>query len=540
MGRMLIARGMALAVDETDHFVVKVCKGFSADVLGTKIKIEYHFDHPVFLKEISDTQCPNKDYFLSHGLDLFVPMISSTKMIGALCLGSKMTKQDFTKRELEFLDSLSNIAAASIENALMFDKLEKVNRRLDKKVQELKTLFEIGKELNSTLELSRIVNILQFTIMGEMAVNKLLLFIKQNGTFQLVANRGINDSSQIFSLLTEARMLNFLEQQQSSILIEEHTEHNELTILHKAGLNVLVPMRVQEDSAGILLLGPKMSRTPYAPDELDFLSTLGNRVMISIENARLFEETLEKQRLEEEIAIARDIQQRLLPRSFPQIKTLDIYGFNIPSQQVGGDYFDCFELDGDRVALAIGDVSGKGVGASLLMSNLHAGLNTLIDSNIEMHAILAKLNNLIYENTNYDKFITFFYGEYNIKTADFTFVNAGHNPPYLFHQDGSFELLEDGGLLLGMMPNMVYETGTVTIKPGDFIVTFTDGVTEAKDKTGDMYEEDRLEEFIGGCMAKDLSVKEFADVLISELNRFSKGVPQADDITFLGMKLNQD
>ncbi len=541
MGRMLITRGMALAAEDSGQFVIKVSKGFGDEVLGKKLDIHYHLDSPVFLKELPESQCPNKDFFLSKGLDLFVPMISSNKMVGALCLGSKMTREDFSKRELEFLDSLSNIAAASIENALMFGKLKAVNRQLDKKVQELNTLFEIGKNLNSTLDLSKIVNILQFTIMGEMAVNKLLLFIEKNGAFELAANRGINDSSQIFTLLTEPAMLSFLAQQLTSTVVDDHKEISELAILHKAGLRVIVPMRVQEETKGVLLLGPKMSRAPYAPDELDFLSTLGNRVMISIENARLFEETLEKQRLEEEIAIARDIQQRLLPSHFPQIKGLDIYGFNIPSQRVGGDYFDCFELENDRVALAIGDVSGKGVGASLLMSNLHAGLNTLIDLNIEMHAMLAKLNNLIYENTNFDKFITFFYGEYNIKTAEFSFVNAGHNPPYLFHKDGSYELLEDGGLLLGMMPNMVYDTGVVKLAPGDFIVTYTDGVTEAKDNTGDMYEEERLQDFIGNCMDKELSVKAFADLLISELNRFSKGVvPQADDITFLGMKLNQD
>lgn len=538
MGRMLITRGMALAVDDSGQFVTQVCKGLPHDVLGKKMEIHYQFDHPVFLKELPDTECPNKDYFLEMGLDLFVPMISSTKMIGALCLGSKMSKQDFTKRELEFLDSLSNIAAASIENALMFGQLEAVNRQLDKKVQELKTLFEVGKELNSTLDLTKIINILQFTIMGEMAVNKLLLFIEQDQEFELLANRGINDSSQIFGSLTNAEMLSFLAQHASPTLVEENGDKNEFTLLHKAGLRVIVPLRIQEETKGVLLLGPKMSRLPYADDELDFLSTLGNRVMISIENARLFEDALEKKRLEEEIAIARDIQQRLLPSTFPKIESLDIYGFNIPSQQVGGDYFDCFKLDEQRVALAIGDVSGKGIGASLLMSNLHAGLHTLIDSNIEMHAMLAKLNNLIYENTHYDKFITFFYGEYNIEKSEFTYVNAGHNPPYIFHKDGSFELLEEGGLLLGMMANMVYDTGTVKVAPGDFIITFTDGVTEAKDKTGDMYEEPRLEQFIGGCMTNDLTVKEFADVLISELNKFSKGVPQADDITFLGLKLS--
>ena len=537
MGRMLITRGMALAVDDNGGFIIKVAKGLSNDVVNQKIQINYQFQQPLFLHDLSAEQCPDRDILLEKGLLLFVPMLSTNRMVGAICLGPKMSHNPFSKNELEFLNSLSNIAAASIENALMFNKLENVNRQLDKKVQELNTLFDIGKELNATLDLSKIINILLFTIMGEMAVNKLLLFLGKDGKLELAANRGLNNSSQLFHEITKADMLNYLVERRASTLVIPNDPDKEVNLLHKAGFRVIVPMRIQQDTKGVLLLGPKMSGVAYEEGELEFLSTLGNRVMISIENARLFEEALEKQRLEEEIAIARDIQQRLLPRSFPQVEALDIYGFNIPSRQVGGDYFDCFEKQNGRIALAIGDVSGKGVGASLLMSNLHAALHTLIDSPIEMRNLISKLNDLIYENTNFDKFITFFYGEFDAKTSKFTYVNAGHNPPYIFHPDGSFELLEEGGLLLGMMPNMSYDTGFVTMHPGDMIITFTDGVTEAKSKSDDMYEEERLEKLIGESVKQKLSVEEFARVLINEIQMFSKGVPQTDDITMLGFKL---
>ncbi|MBN1559242.1 SpoIIE family protein phosphatase [candidate division KSB1 bacterium] len=537
MGRMLISRGMALAVDDDGGYVVKVVKGFSAKLKDQKIFLEYQFEHPVLLTSLSAEQCPNRDYFLSKGLSLAVPMLRTNRLVGALCLGDKMNGQKFTKKELEFLNSLSNIAAAAIENALMFNKIERMNRQLDKKVQELNTLFDIGKELNSTLELAKIINILQFTIMGEMAVNKLLLFLKRNEEFYLAANRGVNSSSQLFQSMMEQPILGELAQQQSPCYVQADNLTAALALIRKGGFQVIVPMRIQQETKGILLLGPKMSTIPYADDELDFLSSLGNRAMISIENARLFEEALEKERLEEEIAIARDIQQRLLPSSFPQLDHLEIYGFNIPSRQVGGDYFDCFLLDDDRVALAIGDVSGKGIGAALLMSNLHAGLHILTDSDMSMDRVISRLNNLIYENTNIDKFITFFYAEYNVRTRILAYINAGHNPPYIFHRDGSCELLEKGGLLLGMMGNRIYETGYVTLAPGDFLITYTDGVTEAKNKGGDMYEELRLENLVRECMKKDVSVEDFANILINELRIFAKGVPQADDITMLALKL---
>ncbi|RQW07131.1 GAF domain-containing protein [candidate division KSB1 bacterium] len=538
MGRMLISRGMALAIDENGGYSIKVVKGIPGDLKDSKIYLEQHFVQPVLIEMLSD-QCPNRDFFLSKGLNLLVPIISSNRMVGLLCLGPKMSSQKFSKNELEFLNSLSNLAATSIENALMFTRLETVNRQLDKKVQELKTLFEIGKELNSTLDLGKIYNIFLFTIMGEMAVNKLLLFLERGDKLTLAANRGVNDSSPLFQTLIEPDMLDYLSKHRTPFHISRDNSDKHVHILYKAGFQAVLPMGIQEETKGILLLGPKMSSSPYSDDDLEFLSTLGNRVMISIENARLFEETLEKQRLEEEIAIARDIQKRLLPSRFPQYDSLEIYGLNIPSRQVGGDFFDCIELDGQRIALAIGDVSGKGVGASLLMSNLHAGLHTLIDSNIDIHSLIGRLNNLIYENTNADKFITFFYAEYDLKTGRFTYVNAGHNPPYLYHGDGSFELLEKGGLLLGMLPNMIYEMGYVTLVPGDFIMTFTDGVTEAKDIAGEMFEEERLEKLITNFVTKKASVEDFANSLVKELFNFSKGVPQADDITLLGLRVKE-
>ncbi|MBN1480934.1 SpoIIE family protein phosphatase [candidate division KSB1 bacterium] len=529
---------MALAIDENGGYSIKVVKGIPGDLKDSKIYLEQHFVQPVLIEMLSD-QCPNRDFFLSKGLNLLVPIISSNRMVGLLCLGPKMSSQKFSKNELEFLNSLSNLAATSIENALMFTRLETVNRQLDKKVQELKTLFEIGKELNSTLDLGKIYNIFLFTIMGEMAVNKLLLFLERGDKLTLAANRGVNDSSPLFQTLIEPDMLDYLSKHRTPFHISRDNSDKHVHILYKAGFQAVLPMGIQEETKGILLLGPKMSSSPYSDDDLEFLSTLGNRVMISIENARLFEETLEKQRLEEEIAIARDIQKRLLPSRFPQYDSLEIYGLNIPSRQVGGDFFDCIELDGQRIALAIGDVSGKGVGASLLMSNLHAGLHTLIDSNIDIHSLIGRLNNLIYENTNADKFITFFYAEYDLKTGRFTYVNAGHNPPYLYHGDGSFELLEKGGLLLGMLPNMIYEMGYVTLVPGDFIMTFTDGVTEAKDIAGEMFEEERLEKLITNFVTKKASVEDFANSLVKELFNFSKGVPQADDITLLGLRVKE-
>jgi phosphoserine phosphatase RsbU/P len=538
MGRMLISRGIALAANEEAEFSVKVVKGLPKEIGEMSFHFTYDFRAPILVADLPDEACKYKSFFQSVGIELIVPMTSPSRMVGALCLGGKMTKTPFIPRELEFLNSLSNIASTALENALIFQKLESVNRRLDKKVQELNTLFEIGKELNSTLDKAQIINILQFTIMGEMAVNKMLMFLQEDDDFELVLNKW-PDSEAIIHAVDKDALRNRLARLKETVQLPRDTHQRGFGTLAESGVYAIVPMRIQDETSGVLLLGPRLSNFPYEPEDLEFLSTLCNRVLVSLENVRLFEETLEKQRLEEEMAIAKEIQQRLLPGSFPESVDYEIYGFNLPSRQVGGDYFDCIALENEKIALAIGDVSGKGVGASLLMSNLHAGLHTLLQSNLPMNEMITRLNDLIYRNTNFDKFITFFYSEFDLLNCTLTYVNAGHNPPLLFHDDGSFELLDKGGLIIGMLPDVSYETGTVALRKGDLLIAITDGVTEARSINDEMYDDFRLQALISRVFQLDISLHELADMLISEVETFCEGMPQADDITMLALKIRR-
>jgi phosphoserine phosphatase RsbU/P len=538
MGRMLIGRGLALAANEDAEFSVKVVKGLPKQVSDMSFRFVYDFRAPILVADIPDEACKYKAFFQSIGVELIVPMTSPDRMVGALCLGGKMTKSPFTPRELEFLNSLSNIASTALENALIFQKLESVNRRLDKKVQELNTLFEIGKELNATLDKERIINILQFTIMGEMAVNKMMMLLQEDDDFQFVLNKW-PDNEAIVHAVGEENLRNKLARLKEPVQLPRENHHRGFKTLAEEDVHAVIPMRIQDETSGVLLLGPRLSALSYEPEDLEFLSTLCNRVLVSLENVRLFEETLEKQRLEEEMAIAKEIQQRLLPGSFPESVDYEIYGFNLPSRQVGGDYFDCITIDDHRLALAIGDVSGKGVGASLLMSTLHAGLHTLLQSNLPMNEMITRLNDLIYRNTNFDKFITFFYSEYDPADRTLTYVNAGHNPPFLYHNDGSFELFDKGGLIIGMLPGVAYETGMVTLRQGDLLVAVTDGVTEARNIKDEMYDDFRLQALVNRCSRENISPHELVDILIFEVEAFCQGMPQADDITVLALKVRK-
>ncbi len=536
MGRMMISRGLVMVAYEQQSFEVEVIKGLPRDLLRKKLYIESELLKPTLLKDISIDECRWKNFFTDLGIELLLPIVSTQRTVGIMGLGRKLGLVPYSSAEIDFLNSLSNIAATAIENAMMFHRLEKVNRQLDKKVQELNTLFEIGQELNSTLDREKIVSLLIYAIMGELMVNRSYVFLKEDGHFKLASHRGARGEAADLEALTGKGFLKSLGRLTSPILVNDAELSRNLKVLQRLGLAVAAPMRIQDETKGVIVLGEKINRQSFTPDDLEFIATLSNLAMTSIENARLFEETLEKQRIEEELSIAREIQQRLLPRTFPEIPSFEIYGVNLPSRQVGGDYFDCIVLDPEHVAITIADVSGKGIPASLIMSNLQAGLHSLIAPHADIANMMFKLNNLIYAHTTYDKFITFFYAEVDVKEKSMVYVNAGHNPPYLWSKNGKLKTLETGGLVLGMMPNMMYETEKVQLNCGDALLLFTDGVTEAVDIHRKQFEEWRLEKLLSH--GQNLSGRELIDKVIGELNKFAKGAPQADDITMLALKVN--
>jgi sigma-B regulation protein RsbU (phosphoserine phosphatase) len=370
--------------------------------------------------------------------------------------------------------------------------------------------------------------------MGEMVVNRCLIFLEENGQMILKLSKGHRDENELLPFEAEDFLQKLSGLNEPIYLKEGGKYKTPLKNFKNAFFPVIVPMRIQSKTKGILAIGDRITKLPFYDDNLEFLLTLGNEALICLENARLFKETLEKQKMEEELALAREIQQRLLPKDCPTFEKYEITGMNVSSLQVSGDYFDCIQLAENRHCLAIADVSGKGTPASLLMANLQAVLNALIDPQIPLEVITGKINNLIYKNTNYDKFITFFIGILDIKENNFQFVNAGHNPPIFFHQDGRYELLADGGLLLGMLPNMHYQKGIVSLRPGDWIVMFTDGVTEAQNVQAEDFDDERLLQVIREN--KSESADMMKEKILAAVKEFCGEAPQSDDITLLIVK----
>ncbi len=463
------------------------------------------------------------------GLRICVPAAYKARNLALLCFGAGLGGKEYSGEELEYVSLVGTLTATALLKADNLRSLTRAKRYLEGKTQLLTTLFEISREFTTLLDQEEIVRLLTYRLMGQLMVSRFALFTrKDNGAFELSLNR--------LKITPQQRHIDAL-QRLTSIVNTQRTQLEDEALqhfAHEADAEMFVPMRVQKETKGVLVVGRKLNRMAFEEEDENYLEALANTAMSALESARLFREELEKKRLEEELNIARKIQQGLLPDEVPQYDRVELAARNIPSKQVGGDYFDIIPLDEENVLLAIADVSGKSTPAALLMANTQAALRALAGLDLPLAVMVARINDLLVQNTNSDKFVTFFCGRLNLRTMRMIYVNAGHNPPMLLRANGEMEDLRDGGIILGVMETMMpYEEGVADLHAGDTLLMYTDGVSEALDREGREFTEARLLEVL------KRSQHETADVLVNnillEVERHSYGVNQSDDITMIAL-----
>jgi len=274
---------------------------------------------------------------------------------------------------------------------------------------------------------------------------------------------------------------------------------------------------------------------PFDDTDQMLLDALVRQLHASLENRFLLAQSLEKQKIEQDIAVAASIQQRILPTTLPTIAGYELAGINIPSKSVGGDYYDCIPLGDGRYALVIADVSGKGVPAALLVSSLHAYLSAYLESPISLVDLSRRLNKVIWGAATEDKFITAFLAILTPESGELTFVNAGHTPVYLLRQDGSVQELTTGGIPFGMLEiELPYTQEGVLVRPGDRLLLYTDGIPEAMNAVGDLYDSVKpFKDFFLGHVTP--TAAQFIQEMVGEMKAFIGSAPQSDDITALYM-----
>ena len=294
-----------------------------------------------------------------------------------------------------------------------------------------------------------------------------------------------------------------------------------------------VPIEIESDARGLLVVADKESRRgvgPFPETDGRTLGLFANQAAIALENARLHREALEKERLEREIQIAADIQQRLLPTSYPDIEGFELAGWSRPARHVGGDYYNLLARPGGRLAAVVADVSGKGMPAALMVSTAHSALNLLLD-HAEIGAdLVERLNRHILDASAPNKFITLLLAEIDPPSGGVNYVNAGHNPALLVRRGGEVEELAPGGLPLGMFAGS-YRDGRADLRSGDLLCLFSDGITEAEEPGGEEFGPARLADLLRQGAEKPLH--DLVTSIDAAALEFAEGADQADDQTLV-------
>lgn len=452
---------------------------------------------------------------------------TSNHHIGFLCLGPKGNKKELVASEIEFIESLTIISSVAIANSRMFKEMRHINRRLDRKVHDLNTLLELSKDFNLMVDRDEIARVFKFAMLGQMLIRTFFFALDDDGEKSIVSISGIKEEP------TKEELDKLFAMDD----VTHISERSDCEFLNENNIKLVIGLKFQNEKIGVVGVGLRGNKQEYGAEEVNFLQSLGNLALLTIQKTQLLDERIQMQRMEEELSLAKNIQIGLLPDPLPTIDRFDLSAINISSRQVGGDYFDFIETPQKNHLLAIADVTGKGVPASLLMANLQSMLHALAPIDVTMSEATGSINDIIHKNTPADKFITFFWGMIMDEGTRFKYVNAGHNPPMMYRKaSDEVILLEEGGVILGAMPTLMpYESSEIDLEPGDLIVFFTDGVTEAMnpDQTEE-YEEDRLME----CIKKNRhkSSKEIQDAIIDDINAFSNNI-QYDDITIIVLKV---
>ena len=307
------------------------------------------------------------------------------------------------------------------------------------------------------------------------------------------------------------------------------------------GARLAVALRTKHEILGLLLLGPPVDqadRAEYGAAEKGVLNACAAQFALMIENGRLTSRVLEQEKLRRDLALAAEVQKRLLPDRPPDMSMAALAGVSLPARSVGGDYFDFIDVGDKRIGIALADVAGKGVAAALIMSSVQASLRILSsETDISLPQLAVKMNRFLHRSTGSNSYATFFYAQIDERNRQLRYVNAGHLPPYLLRSSpSSIQELSTGGAVIGLFPQMAYEEATIDLRPGDVLVAFTDGVTEAMNASEEEFGEERLKELLRQIV--HLPVDEISATISDALKNWIKDAAQYDDLTFVVMKVN--
>ncbi|MBV9505710.1 MAG: SpoIIE family protein phosphatase [Acidobacteriia bacterium] len=431
----------------------------------------------------------------------------------------------------EEADGPSTTEVTSLEGALSNQTMV-LERGGTKASAPLQALIRAGQELSESQPLEQLVRSILDLAIEAVNAQRGVVMVLENGELVARANKG--NGFRISSTVRDRVM-----KEKCSILVRDaqmdEAFKSQMSIVQQRVRTMMaVPLQTKDRILGLIYLDCPSILREFSKEDLSLLTVMANIAAVRLENARLAEIEQAERIIRRDMAQAAEIQQGILPAAAPEVPGLDLAGFNAPCRTVGGDYYAFHAFPDGRVGLALGDVSGKGMPAALMVMAFDARLRALMEMKPSAAALVSHLNKVTCENCPSNRFITFFFGILDPATGELAFANAGHNPPVLIRASGQAEMLQGGGPVLGILPIAGYAEEHAQMANRDVLVIYSDGVTEANNVAGEEFGEERLIEVLESCRSAPASA--IVSAITDALNQFTAGAAQTDDITLVVAK----
>ncbi|HEY9196102.1 MAG TPA: PP2C family protein-serine/threonine phosphatase [Mucilaginibacter sp.] len=397
-------------------------------------------------------------------------------------------------------------------------------RLLLKRQSELNSLLEITRAINKNTSTAVLIQMLEVILQNYLQVGRLRFLIEKDDKFVCISKYGGEGES----ALQLSKACNKLSKIKTPIAIAGHED----VTLRK--YNYFIPIYHKSKALAYALIGDFNTSGEMLSNDLNFIQTLMNVIVVALENKKLFRERLQAERFQHEMELAAEVQSMLIPRRIHKDDGVEVGAKYLPHQNIGGDYFDFIRLNENEFLWCIADVSGKGIPAAMLMANFQASLHAWAAVDSELTNMIDRLNKVVFNNTQGERFITLFLARYNEKKRKLNYVNAGHNPTILY-SNGEAVPLKLGTTMIGVFEELPFlNEGEVDLDPGSLIVNYTDGLMDFESTSTRVWNEDKLLDFVKSH--GKLTPDNFNNAILDHLNTVHKSKP-IDDITLLTLRI---
>jgi len=461
---------------------------------------------------------------------LVVPLVHSEQLIGFIIIELEQPGS-IDRKTLEFLGFLGLQVSVSIENARLY-------RQIQRESLEKTLLLEVAKKISSSIELEEVLNLIIDSVRQVIPYDAAGIFLTdKKGNIHPEILRGYDAEAVKRADLKVGRgLIGVVAKSGRGLIINNVLKEKRYIIARKETRSELIaPLYWRRKIIGVVNIESDKENA-FVESDLSLLEALAGHAAIAIENARLHQRLMEQQMLEREMRLAREIQKTLLPKRLPRVPGYEFSAVNLPSRLVSGDFYDIARLKKGDVSICIGDVSGKGAPAALMMASLYSAFKSRINENWTVDRLVSRLNRILYEHTLPGKYATFFLGELSPKEKILEFCNAGHNPPILITQTGKVKFLETGGTVLGFVKNPPYQRKKIRLQSGDLLFFYTDGLIEASNPKGEFFEMDLLLDIL--ITKHNLGAYQIRKAILRAVSNFTQKDYLEDDLTLIVVKIH--